>query len=416
MKTLTPPMISPDEALRLIFERAGVLGEEKVPLADAVDRVLAAEIRALDSLPPFDNSAMDGFALRSADIKDAAPGNPVELTVLETVRAGGSGRLEVKPGEAARIMTGAPLPRGADSVVMAEMTEPGAKGKVKLTQATRPGSHVRSRGEDVLEGSLLLDAGARLRPYDIALLAAQGVTEVPVIRRPRVAVLATGDELVDYREEPAAGRIRDSNGPALLAALSRWGAPAENLGIAPDEPAALRAALAAALSRADVLVVSGGVSAGDFDCTKSVFAALGIREVFWKVAIKPGKPLFFGVRRDPGEPPKLAFGLPGNPVAALVCLEEFVRPALEKLQGHAPKHASYHLTGTALNDYPKPADRRQYLFCSAKAGPGGYELNILRPQGSAMLGMASRANALAVGPEGVSRVVRGDALKFRWLK
>lgn len=409
-------MISAEEALALIDDHARVLGAETVPLARAADRVLAADLRAATALPPFDNSAMDGFALRAADLKDATPQNPVELTVLETVRAGETGRLEVKPGEAVRIMTGAPLPRGADSVVMVEATEPGAAGKVRMAGATRARSHVRARGEDVAEGSVILEAGARIRPYDVALLAAQGIAEVPVIRLPRAAVLATGDELVAPREPLGPGKIRNSNGPALLAALSRWGVPADDLGIAPDEPAALRSVLASALERADVLVVTGGVSVGDFDCTKSVFADLGLREVFWKVAIKPGKPLFFGALEAPGAPPKLAFGLPGNPIAALVCLEEFVRPALEKLQGHAPKHPSYHLSGTAGNDYPKPADRMQYLFCRARPAAGGYELEIIRPQGSAMLGMASRANALAVAPAGSDRVRRGDALGFRWLK
>lgn len=404
-------MIAPDDALRLIFDHAHVLGAEKAPLARAVDRVLAADVRAATALPPFDNSAMDGYAVRAADLRDAAPDAPVELTVLETVRAGETGRLEVKPGEAVRIMTGAPLPRGADSVVMVEMTEPGAAGRVRMAGSTRVRSHVRARGEDVLEGSLLLEAGALLRPYDIALLAAQGVTEVPVVRLPRIAVLATGDELVDAREPLAAGKIRNSNGPALLAALSRWGAVSEDLGIAPDEPAALTATLASALARADVLVVTGGVSVGDFDFTKSVLAALGLREVFWKVAIKPGKPLFFGTLGE-----KLVFGLPGNPIAALVCLEEFVRPALEKLQGYAPKHPSYHLSGTAANDYPKPADRAQYLFCRAVRSGGDYELEVIRPQGSAMLGMASRANALALAPAGIDRVRRGDVLGFRWLK
>lgn len=409
-------MISPDEALRFIYDHAPVLGAEKVPLARSVDRVLAEDVRAAAALPPFDNSAMDGFALRAADLEGATPERPVELTVRETVRAGETGRLEVGPGEAARIMTGAPLPRGADSVVMLEATAPGAPGKVRMTGATRLRSHVRAAGEDVAAGSLLLGKGALLRPYDVALLAAQGITEVAAVRLPRVAVLATGDELVDHREEPAYGRIRNSNGPALLAALSRWGASVEDLGIAPDEPAALRAALDAALPRADVLVVTGGVSVGDFDCTKSVFAALGAREVFWKTAIKPGKPLYFGVLEAAGAPAKLAFGLPGNPVAALVCLEEFVRPALETLQGYAPRHPSYHLSGAALNDYPKPADRRQYLFCRARSTPAGYELDIIRPQGSAMLGMASRANALAVAPAGADRVRRGDVLGFRWLK
>lgn len=404
-------MISADDALKLIFDHARVLGAEAVPLGRAVDRVLAADVRASTPLPPFDNSAMDGFALRAADLRDAAPGAPVELSVLETVRAGGTGVLEVGPGQAVRIMTGAPMPRGADSVVMVERTAPGAGGKVRLSAATLARSHVRARGEDVAEGDLLLEAGALLRPYDIALLAAQGVAEVPVVRLPTVAVLATGDELVDHREQLSAGRIRNSNGPALLAALSRWGVPTEDLGIAPDEPGALRAVLSSALGRCDVLLATGGVSVGDFDCTKSVFAGLGAREVFWKVAIKPGKPLYFGVLGD-----KLVFGLPGNPIAALVCLEEFVRPALEKLQGYAPKHPSYHLSGEAANDYPKPADRAQYLFCRASRSGGGYELEVIRPQGSAMLGMASRANALAVAPAGVDRVRRGDFLGFRWLK
>ncbi|MBI2384825.1 MAG: molybdopterin molybdotransferase MoeA [Elusimicrobia bacterium] len=407
-------MISADKALQLIFDLAPVLGAETIPLTRSVDRVLASDIRARTALPPFDNSAMDGFALRAADLEDAAPQNPVELTVLETVRAGETARLEVKSGQAARIMTGAPLPRGADSVVMVEATEPGADGKVRLAGTTRARSHVRERGEDVAEGSVMLEKGALLRPYDVALLAAQGIAEVPVIRLPRVAVLATGDELVDHREEPAEGRIRNSNGPALLAALARWGVAAYDLGIAPDEPDALRAVLAPALERSDVLLATGGVSVGDFDCTKSVFAELGVREVFWKVAIKPGKPLFFGVLESAGAPAKLAFGLPGNPIAALVCLEEFVRPALEKLQGYAPKHPSYHLAGVALDDYPAPPDRRQYLFCRARPASGGYELDILRPQGSAMMGMASRANAVAVAPDG--RVRRGDVLGFRWLK
>ncbi|MCR4295835.1 MAG: molybdopterin molybdotransferase MoeA [Elusimicrobia bacterium] len=409
-------MISAEEALALIHAHARVLGAEPVPLERSVDRALAADVRAAVPLPPFDNSAMDGFALRAADLQGATPQAPVELSVRETVRAGGTGGVEVGPGEAVRIMTGAPMPRGADSVVMVERTEAGADGKVRLAGSTMARSHVRARGEDVAEGSLLLEKGALLRPYDVALLAAQGFAEVEAVRLPRVAVLATGDELVNAREPLSPGKIRNSNGPALLAALSRWGVPSEDLGIAPDEPAALRAALAAALARADVLVATGGVSVGDFDFTKAVFAALGVREIFWKVAIKPGKPLFFGVLEAGAAPPKLVFGLPGNPIAALVCLEEFVRPALETLQGHAPKHPSYHLAGTARNDYPKPADRRQYLFCRAVRDEDGYELEIIRPQGSAMLGMASRANALAVAPAGLDRVRRGDVLGFRWLK
>lgn len=407
--------LAPEEALRLVVESARPLGEETVPLARCVDRVLARELRAACALPPFDNSAMDGFAVRARDLEGATAERPIELAVLETVRAGATGRLRVAPGQAVRIMTGAPMPDGADSVVMVERTRPGPGASVLFDRPTLAGSHVRARGEDVAAGAPLLAAGARLRPYDVALLAAQGLTEVAVIRRPLVAILATGDELVDAAAALAPGKIRNSNGPALEAGLSRWDVPCENLGVAPDEPAALRAALENALARADVLLVTGGVSVGDFDFTKAALEELGVREVFWKVAMKPGKPLFFGVREARGRR-QLAFGLPGNPIAALVCLEEFVRPALERLQGHAPAHESYHLEGAALNEYPKPADRRQYLFCEARRGAGGYELTIIRPQGSAMLGMASKANALAVAPAGVSRVARGDRLRFRWLK
>lgn len=409
-------MIPPEEALGLILEHARALGKETVALERSVERVLAEDLHARDSLPPFDSSAMDGYALRAEDVKNASPRKPVELAIRETVRAGAREPAGIKAGEAARIMTGAPLPGGADSVVMLERTLPGADGRVKIPQATEAGSHVRAKGEDVRAGSLLLKKGSLLRPYEIALLAAQGISEVPVVRRPRVAVVATGDELLRVSESLSDGHIRNSNGPAVLAALSRWNIPAADLGIVGDDPGEIRRALTTALSQADVVLASGGVSAGDFDFTRAVFPELGIREIFWKTAIKPGKPLLFGVHGGRGAPLKLAFGLPGNPISVLVCLEEFVRPALEKLQGYAPKYPSYHLAGKALNDYPKPKDRQQYIFCRATPGPEGYELRIIRPQGSAMLGMAVEANALAISPMGVARVRRGDSLAFRWLK
>ncbi len=408
-------MLPATEALRLILKHASVLDHETVLLSKAGGRILARDLKAPDSLPPFDNSAMDGYAVRAADLKAASAKNPVELTVRGVVRAGAGARAKLKAGEAARIMTGAPLPRGADSVVMQERVLPGAPGRVKMTQPAKAGDHIRARGEDVKAGSLLLKKSIPLRPYEIALLAAQGLTKIPVIRRPTVAILATGDELVACsRQSLAHGKIRNSNGPAMLAALSRWDIPAVDLGIIKDDPKKLQTALRSALSQADVILVSGGVSVGDFDYTKAAFPKAGLREIFWRVAVKPGKPLLFGVSKR--RPTKLVFGLPGNPLAVLVCLEEFVRPALEKLQGHAPKHASYHLLGKTVNDYPKPKDRQQYLFCQAKRGPEGYDLRIIRPQGSAMLGMAAQANALAIAPLGVARVRQGESLPFRWLK
>lgn len=404
-------MIQPDEALRLILENARPLAQESVPLAQSLGRVLGEDVRASEDLPPFDNSAMDGFAVRAQDCLAASAETPVTLRVLETVRAGALAGSTIKPGEAMKIMTGAPLPPGADAVVQKEIADGAAAGKVRIFRASEAGDHVRRHGEDISAGSLLLRKGARIRPCEIALLAAQGRLRLSVVRRPVVSILTTGDELAEAAAVLAPGKIRDSNGPALAAGVSRWGAVALPQGIVEDEPAALKAALQHSLGACDVLLVSGGVSVGDFDYTKAVLEDLGLKLIFWKVAIKPGKPLLFGLCDQ-----RLVFGLPGNPVSALVCLEEFVRPALEKLQGHAPGYPSYHLSGAALNDYPTPKDRQQYLFCRAEREGGGYRLEIIRPQGSAMLGMACRANALALAPIGMSRIKQGDELSFRWIK
>ncbi len=400
-------MISPDKALSLIAERVQPLGAERVPLDEAAGRVLAEDLHAAQDLPPFDNSAMDGFAVRLLDCGAEAGAT---LPVVETVRAGERGRPKLGPGQAIRIMTGAPLPEGTDTVVPKEATE-GGDATVKLLRRPTLGAHIRRRGEDVRAGAQLLRKGVRLRPYEIALLAAQGEERVAVIRRPRVSVLVTGDELTSGSSERSFGLIPNSNGPALCAAVARWGAAPVPHGVAPDEPAELKAALRRALDAADALLVTGGVSVGDFDFTRSALLELGMELVFWKVAIKPGKPLLFGLWQ--GKP---VFGLPGNPVAAIVCAEEFARPALERLQGHSPKHQSYHLTGTALNDYSSPEDRLQYLFCRARGRDAGYELEIIRPQGSAMLGMACGADALALSPLGKGRIRAGDQLAFRWLK
>ncbi len=401
-------MITPRTALARILANVRALGLESVSLSEAVDRVLATDLRARADLPGFDNSAMDGYAVHAAD---CALGTSRPLKVLATARAGFRARLRVGRGEAVKIMTGAPLPPGADAVVMKEFTAPGPDGTIRILRAPGRGDHIRPRGEDVRRGARLLRKGVRLRPSEIALLAAQGIARVRAVRRPRVAVLATGDELVSGSGRLAAGKIRNSNGPALSAALSRWGARVVLSRVVRDDPASLRRAVRAALSRADLVLVTGGVSVGDFDHTREVLQNVGAWIVFWKVAMKPGKPLLFALRG--GKP---VFGLPGNPVAVMVCLEEYVRPALETLQGHEPGHPSYHLAGTADNTYPKPGDRQQYLFCRARASGDGYRLSIIRPQGSAMLAMACSANALAVAPIGVRRVMPGDRLAFRWLK
>ena len=409
-------MITPEEALALITSHVGPLPPCKVPLADAVGCALAEPLVARLDLPPFDNSAMDGYAVRAADLADASREAPVSLRLRGEAPAGRPSSLALAQREAVRILTGAPLPDGADAVVMQEKTE--REGEcVKVFVAPLLGANIRPRGEDVKAQTPLLAAGGSLRPYEIGLLASQGIAEVEVVPWPTAAVLATGSELTAPGTQLEPGRIYNSNGPALGAALRRWGVTVRDLGTAPDDPVAMASALRPAVGACDLVLVAGGVSVGDYDYTRSVFQSFGFDEVFYKVAVKPGKPLLFG-RIPAGKSGRgaWAFGLPGNPLSALVSLEEFVRPAIERMRGVTLAQPSYHLHGRALNAYPLPKDRQQFLFCRATAKGDGFALDVIRPQGSAMSKMATGANALAVARLGMGVVREGDLLPFRWLK
>lgn len=403
-------MIQPEEALEKIQGKLRPLPRESIPLALSVERVLAEGVAACCDLPTFDNSAMDGYAVKTEDLIPASSGHPVRLRVGETLAAGMHPHRRLVKGEAFKIMTGAHIPKGADAVVMKELVRE-SQDAVWISGPARLGENIRRQGEDVRAGDRLLKRGALIRPYEVALLAAQGMKRVSVVGKPRVAILVTGSEVVPASQKPPPAKIRNSNGPALLAAISRWGFFVKDYGIAPDRENPLRRIFKKAHEASDILLVSGGVSVGDRDLTKSVLEKLGMKRIFWKIAIKPGKPLLFGLwDRKP------VFGLPGNPVAALICVEEFVRPALERMMGHVPGHPPYHLRGIALNRYPGSRERRQYLFCEAIAENEHFNLRILRPQGSAMMGMAAKANALAVSPSGTQGVKPGDTLLFRWLK
>jgi len=403
----------------MILDHLEPLPPEEACLEESVGRILTSDIIATENLPPFNNSAMDGYAVRAEETTGASEKTPVKLEIQEVVRAGHMAVTELDQGKAIKIMTGSPMPLGANTVVIKEVTRPEGEERVEIFRQANRGDNIRGKGEDVRSGDLLLGAGTRIRPYELAILAAQGVGRVPVVGNPRVAVLATGDELVDFREQLEPGKIRNSNGPALASALARWGVQVTDLGIGADDPETMEELLRAALPDFDMLIVSGGVSVGDFDFTRVVLDRLGFDEIFWRVTMKPGRPLLFGLfPSDSGDEKqrKPVFGLPGNPVSVMVCLEEFVRPAVERLQGYSPAHPGYHLSGCVENEYVTPEERQQFIFCKVTRDAGEYKIHIIRPQGSAMMGMACQANALAVSPVGTRKLKPGDTLDFRWLK
>lgn len=320
-------LISIDEARTRVLAEARPLALESRPLAEALGSVLAETVVAPHDVPPFDNSGMDGFAVRAADIVDAAAASPVALTVVETIPAGHVAKHTLTEGQAARIMTGAPLPPGADAVVQVESTEERG-GHVLFFEPVKPGKNVRRAADDIVAGDRVLAPGAVLGPAEIGVIASLGFPAVKVYRRPRVAVISTGSELVDVDQPLGPGQIRNSNSYSLRAQCQQLGVEVTVFPIVPDDYEATKRAIAGGLEY-DVLLTSGGVSVGKFDFVKDVQDELGVERRLWGVAMKPGKPLAFGVRQG-----TLVFGLPGNPVSAMVSFELFVRPALLRLMGY----------------------------------------------------------------------------------
>jgi len=378
-------VISVERALEIVLANVEPLGAEEVDLEAAPGRHLAEDVVADLDTPPFDRSMMDGYALRAADTAAA----PVALRVTGQVRAGQMPEAGVGAGEAIQIMTGAPLPPGADAVQPVEKTLALEGARVEIREVVAPGQHVARRASEIRAGATVLRAGRRIDPAAVAALATAGRARLQVGRRPVAALLVTGDEIVDVTECPSGAQIRNANGPAVLAQLRAAGAVAHSLGVVKDDAALIARAVEAGLA-ADVLVLSGGVSAGAFDLVESVLEGFGVQILFERVAIKPGAPLVFGRRER-----RLVFGLPGNPVSAQVTFDFFVRPALARLQGGlaaARPAFEVSLDGPLRNR----SRRRAYLPALVRVEAQGLRAEPLPSAGSADVFAHARANALLV--------------------
>jgi molybdopterin molybdotransferase len=400
-------MITVEEALDKILCHIQPLGSEKVSLLEALRRVIAEDIYANRDVPPLDNSGMDGYAVKNLDIKNSSKDHPVRLKVVEDLPAGSISTKTLRKGQAIRIMTGAPIPKGANTIIPVEETEK-EEGFVSIFKAVSSGEHIRRAGEDVKKGDLVVSVGDLIRPAEVGMLASLGRSFISVYQKPLVAILCTGEELVDVDGDLDEVKIVSSNSYTLAAQVRDCGAIPIQLGIAKDRREEIREKLRQGI-RADVLISSGGVSVGDYDFVKDALNDLGVKMVFWRVAMKPGKPLAFGtIRRKP------VFGLPGNPVSSMVSFEQFVRPSLLKMMGH--RHLFRPTVEAILKeDIHKEPGRRHFIRSSVSFEKDHYFATTTGAQGSGILRSMLRANGLIVIPEDREIVKAGEKVKVQLL-
>jgi len=400
-------MISFDEALDNILSRIQPLGLEKVPLLESLERIIGEDIDARRDVPPLDNSAMDGYALRFEDTRESSKDHPVRLTVIEDLPAGFVSKKTVGKGQAIRIMTGAPIPRGADAVIPVEETRK-EDGFAVILKAASPGENIRRAGEDVKKGDRVISKGDMIRPAEVGMLASVGRSSVFVYQKPLVAILCTGDELVDTDENLDESKIVSSNSYTLAAQVRDCGAIPVQLGIARDRKEEIREKLRQGI-RADVLISSAGVSVGDYDFSKDALDDLGMEMAFWQVSMKPGKPLAFGTIR--GRP---VFGLPGNPVSSMVSFEEFVRPSLLKMMGHRQIFRPV-VEAVLQEEIKKATGRRHFIRAFVSFKDGSYFVTTTGDQGSGILMSMLKANGLIMIPEDQEIARVGEKVKVQLL-
>jgi len=410
-------MISVEEALEKVLGCVDILEAKETPLLESMGQVLAEDIISHIDIPPLDNSAMDGYALKAGDTLGASGQSPRILRVIDTVIAGSISQREVTPGTAIRIMTGAPVPGGADSVIRFEDTDEARRqgkgnGEIGILCEVKHGLNIRRAGEDIARGATVLKKGTVLRPAEVGVLASLGMSEVNAVRRPVVAVLATGNELVHIDQPLPPGKIYNSNTYSVASLVKRYGGVPKIIGIASDSEASLLDKLRQGLD-ADMLITSGGVSAGDYDMVKDVLASEG-EITFSTVRMKPGKPLAFGTLKgvdkngNPRRVPHL--GLPGNPVSSMVTFELFARPAMLKMMGK--KNLAKPVVEAVLEEPVVNTDgRRLYTRAIVTRSDGQYHAHLTGPQGSGILTSMSLANGLVIVPEDTAGAKAGETVK-----
>jgi len=411
-------MIKFNAALKTILDSVEIVESESVRLTDALGRVLAEDIYSDSDIPGFDNSAMDGFAVKSSDTIGASQDNVKVLEVVEDIKAGDIARKILSHNQAMRIMTGAQIPKGADSVIMVEYTKKNQKSKFKIQNGTKEfveiykevkaADNIRKKAEDIKKNELIISKATQLNCAHIGILASLGRPRVKASRRPKIAVLATGDELVDVNQRLGPGKVRSSNTYTLYSQIIKCGCIPKNLGLAKDDPAQLEKKIRLGLD-CDIILTSGGVSVGEYDLVKDVLAKIGTNIKFWQVAIRPGKPLVFGKIKK-----TLVFGLPGNPVSGMVSFEMFVRPAILKMSGQ--KEDDQKVVNAILEeDINKKKGTRHFLRAKTRWKGNVYLTAISGPQGSSLLKPMSLANSLIILEEDRGPVKKGTRVRVRFL-